>query len=245
MSFNCTPLIYSVLVVFGVASCSDWANDLPQKTLYKTPQVETIDVFGSPTTTSVQVQARVTNLPATPLAELGICYSISNSTPTIADQTVKEKDNLAETMTFVINNLAPGRRYTYRSFAISKAQPNAPAYGSVKTFTTAENLPQVETLGLGSVVGSTYASPQMDLKNLNEVVPREIGICFSLNNAFPTLADNVARDTVQSKFRSANTFTLTNLAPNTTYYYRGYAVAQSKPDQPVLGNILTFRTTIR
>lgn len=233
------------LTGFLWTGCTEWTVDSAGKKLYQTPQIETLTPVGQPGYSAVSVQAKLLNIIETPLLSVGICYSINNPNPTIADQTVKINQNFQAVNTFLIEDLAPGKQYTYRAFAISNANKDVPVYGIIRTFTTAEIVPDVHTLGLLSTPSSTSAQAQMQINNISQLKLKEIGICFSLNNSIPTLADNVTRSDKTTEFRSVNTFSLNELAPSTIYYYRAYAITPLKENEPFYGNILSFVTPPR
>lgn len=243
--YTTARLAFFCLLAILWAGCSEWSVDISDKKLYKVPQVETLTLAGQPGYSSVSVQAKALNVAETPLQKFGICYSINNSSPTIADQTVWIDKGYEAINTFLIENLAPGKQYTYRAFAISLANPNVPVYGIIRTFTTSEIVPDVHTLNLLTPPASTSAQAQMQINNISQLTLKEIGICFSLNNSNPTLADNVVRTDKPADFRATNTFSLKDLAPSTIYYYRAYAITPLKENAPFYGNVLSFVTPAR
>ncbi|OIN57008.1 hypothetical protein [Arsenicibacter rosenii] len=134
---------------------------------------------------------------------------------------------------------------TFSAFAISVTNPNVPLYGIIRTFTTAEIVPDIHTLSLPASPASTSAQAQMQINNISQLTLKEIGISFSLNNSNPTLADNVVRTDKPAEFRSLNTFALKDLAPSTIYYYRAYAITPLKENEPFYGNVMNFITPAR
>lgn len=173
------------------------------------PSVETVDVTNV-TTSGAKVNYKVTIEGGLEVVDHGICWSESNTIPTINDHYVSG-GNGTGTFSVDLTGLNPGTKYYVRAYA--KNEQGGEAYGSAKDFTTEATLPTVTTDG----IEGTTAHGTVTADGGKPVTER--GICWGLNHN-PTIAD--LHDSNGTGLGSY-AVPLTDLQPGKTYYYRAYA----------------------
>ncbi len=174
------------------------------------PSVETVDVTNV-TTSGAKVNYKVTIEGGLEVVEHGICWSESNTIPTINDHYVSG-GNGTGTFSVDLSGLNPGTKYYVRAYA--KNEQGGEAYGTAKDFTTEATLPTVTTDG----IEGTTAHGTVTADGGKPVTER--GICWGLNHN-PTTAD--LHDSNGTGLGSY-AVPLTDLQPGKTYYYRAYAI---------------------
>jgi hypothetical protein len=173
------------------------------------PSVETVDVTNV-TTSGAKVNYKVTIEGGLEVVEHGVCWSESNTIPTIIDHYVSG-GNGTGTFSVDLSGLNPGTKYYVRAYA--KNEQGGEAYGTAKDFTTEATLPTVTTDG----IEGTTAHGTVTADGGKPVTER--GICWGLNHN-PTTADlHNSNGTGLGSFAVP----LTDLQPGKTYYYRAYA----------------------
>ena len=173
------------------------------------PSVETVDVTNV-TTSSAKVNYKVNIEGGLEVDEHGVCWSESNTIPTINDHYVSG-GNGTGTFSVDLSGLNPGTKYYVRAYA--KNEQGGEAYGTAKDFTTEATLPTVTTDG----IEGTTAHGTVTADGGKPVTER--GICWGLNHN-PTTAD--LHDSNGTGLGSY-AVPLTDLQPGKTYYYRAYA----------------------
>ena len=173
------------------------------------PSVETVDVTNV-TTSGAKVNYKVTIEGGLEVDEHGVCWSESNTIPTINDHYVSG-GNGTGTFSVDLTGLNPGTKYYVRAYA--KNEQGGEAYGTAKDFTTEATLPTVTTDG----IEGTTAHGTVTADGGKPVTER--GICWGLNHN-PTTAD--LHDSNGTGLGSY-AVPLTDLQPGKTYYYRAYA----------------------
>lgn len=173
------------------------------------PSVETVDVTNV-TTSSAKVNYKVTIEGGLEVVEHGICWSESNTIPTIIDHYVSG-GNGTGTFSVDLSGLNPGTKYYVRAYA--KNEQGGEAYGTAKDFTTEATLPTVTTDG----IEGTTAHGTVTADGGKPVTER--GICWGLNHN-PTTVDMHGDN---GTGLGGYTVELTDLQPGKTYYYRAYA----------------------
>ena len=173
------------------------------------PEVRTLDVTDI-TATSAKAHGEVTDEGASPVTERGICWSVTNPIPTIADE---HGDNGTGLGTYEVNltNLTPGTTYYVRAYAKNN-QSDEPVYGTSKSFDTEATCPTVETVGID---GTTVSGNVTDDGGASIT---ERGVCWSTNDD-PTLH--------YAPYSTAGTgpysVELNDLEPGKTYKVKAYA----------------------
>lgn len=180
------------------------------------PSVITIEVTEVTKTTAIS-GGIVTDGGGTTVTERGICWSWTNTSPTIDDTHISVGTGLGS-FTAMMAELTPGTPYYVRAYATNSV---GVAYGEPMTFTTLPDygLPIVVThevteitkasgLGAGSVIDDGGAPVT------------ERGICWSSANPNPTIDDD---HLVEGAGLGEFTALITGLTSNTKYFVRAFA----------------------
>ena len=168
------------------------------------------------TATSIAVGGSVTNNGGYAVTERGVCYSSTNSAPTITDEKVMGgKGNGAFNVS--ITGLTAATTYHIRAYATNE---NGTAYGNVVSIQTKDGNASVSIDAVSNITALT-ASTSVTVTDAGSATLQSCGICWS-SNPNPTTTDN---KTVAGgkQMNTAYLCNMTGLAPNTTYYVRGYA----------------------
>ncbi|MGA0559287.1 LamG-like jellyroll fold domain-containing protein [Larkinella sp. VNQ87] len=169
----------------------------------------------------------------------GICYSKTNTTPSLANDKTKEKDGTAMLNTpvfFTLDGLEPNTLYYVRSFAINQAGVGYSE--TIQTFRTGSK-PAVSTV-TATNIGVTTANANFVVTNPGDPAAIEYGICYSSNSTLPSVENATTVKVVTPTVGSATPVSLTNLNQNTTYYYRAYAKLAS--GEIIYGEVESFKT---
>jgi hypothetical protein len=173
------------------------------------------------TKTSADVSGVLTSKGDKEMVEYGICWSY-NATPTVADTKVAAS---AETFTVSLTGLNAGKTIYYCGYAISGA---GTSYGEVKNFTTAAPALLVLKTKAAVLDNRSYDKTTMSgatggtITNNGDGEPSEAGVVYG-TSANPTTADSKATAASVGDDFDFNV-KMIKLLPNTTYYYRAYAI---------------------
>ena len=210
----------SLLLLIGLglllANCAKWKLN-PYDLV---PQVKT-GAATAPATTSVQVDAVVTELGPNTLQEFGVVYSTTNQLPTVNDTKVKA-DGTSGTAKVMLNGLLPNTTYYYRTYAINNK--GLIGYGDVQSVKTATVIADVRTLDPVGVAGPTSFTAQVQVVNAGTISIKEFGVVYSTSVQIPTTADTKVPAATTSGALQPFPIAIASLQPNTTYYYRAYAI---------------------
>lgn len=202
---NSTGTSYGTVATFTTASFI-----LPTVTTQAVSNVNTTSATGNGTITDLGNPASIT--------AYGICYSTTNTTPTVSDDKI---DNGATTSTgtFTVSlaGLIAGTTYYVRAYATNSG---GISYGEVVTFTTLK-LATVSTQ-VASNIGTTTTTGNGTITDLGVPNPTAYGVCYSSTNNTPTTSDSVLNKGTASAIGIFTT-SLTGLIPGTIYYLRAYA----------------------
>jgi sugar lactone lactonase YvrE len=140
--------IFSLSALFFLAllstSCKKSATTTPGGVTI--PVLVTANIIVNVTSTSAESGGQLTSYGGGTLSANGVCYSSTNSTPTLADN--KTSDPVSSlgifqpVFTSNISNLTPNTTYYVRAYATNSA---GTGYGSVVKFTTPSNILAVNT----------------------------------------------------------------------------------------------------
>jgi DNA-binding beta-propeller fold protein YncE len=145
-----TPLLIAAFFSIILLGTSCTKTD---KTVNTPPSLTTADVILDVTSTSAQSGGTVSSIGTSAVTAIGVCYSTTNQTPTIAD--IKTSEVIANSFTFISNlsGLTPKTTYYVRAYATNAF---GTSYGSVVKFTTSTTLSSVTgtvTTFAGSITG--------------------------------------------------------------------------------------------
>ena len=185
------------------------------------------------TATSIAIGGNVTDNGGYAVTERGVCYSSTNSEPTISDAFVVGGKGNGE-FSVSITGLSASKTYYVRAYATNE---NGTSYGNAVTVTTKDG---TATVALGTITNITAltASASVTVSDAGSATLQSCGICWA-THPNPTITDSktIASGKV---LNTAYTCNLAELQPNTIYYVRAYAttdVATSYSQQK------TFTTT--
>jgi sugar lactone lactonase YvrE len=145
-----TPLLIAAFFSIILLGTSCTKTD---KTVNTPPSLTTADVILDVTSTSAQSGGTVSSIGTSAVTAIGVCYSTTNQTPTIAD--IKTSEVIANSFTFISNlsGLTPKTIYYVRAYATNAF---GTSYGSVVKFTTSTTLSSIAgtvTTFAGSIIG--------------------------------------------------------------------------------------------
>ena len=167
------------------------------------------------TATTISVGGEVTDNGGYAVSERGVCYSTTNSEPTIADQKVVSGRGNG-TFNLAITGLAASTTYFVRAYAINE---NGTAYGNALTITT-KNGVAIVTAGTITNITALSATGSVTVTDANGANLQSCGICWA-TTPNPTIENNNVAG--GNQINTAYSCNMTNLVPNTKYYVRAYA----------------------
>jgi sugar lactone lactonase YvrE len=124
------PLFNLFLLVFGVVAVETGCKKSDGTTA---PTIQTNGVISNVSDTVAQSEGAVTSYGGSFITALGICYSSTNPTPTIADSKTSESTGAYDFVS-TLHKLTPNTVYYARAYATNG---KGTGYGSVVKFTTA------------------------------------------------------------------------------------------------------------
>lgn len=146
--------------------------------------------------------------------ERGICYSSTNSEPSITDGKLSGGSGNG-TFTVTISELTPNTLYHIRAYATNSI---GTTYGNVVSVTTKDGVANVSTRDIVNITALT-ATGGVSVTDAGGATLKSCGICWSTAQN-PTISDSHVEGGTQLGTYSCN---MTELTPNTTYYVRAYA----------------------
>ena len=188
-----------------------------------TTQAATIPIIASTTAASsiTQISAisggNITNSGASNITSRGVCFSKTNTIPTITDTKTNDGTGIGQ-YSSSLTNLTPNTLYYVRAYATNNV---GTAYGDVKSFTsTSATIPVVSTTTTTTFITQTTAISGGNVTSESGATVTSRGVCWSNTTTSPTILNS---KTVDGAGLGAFTSSLTSLAPGTTYYVRAYA----------------------
>lgn len=170
------------------------------------------------TSTALTISAggQVVNNGGFVVTERGVCYSATNTEPSISDEKViSGKGN--GTFNVSITGLTAATTYYLRAYATNE---NGTAYGESVSVTTSNGSADV-TLGTISNITALTASSSVIVTNAGGATLQSCGICWSTTPS-PTTTDN-KKAAGGTQLNTTYTCNMAELTPATTYYVRAYA----------------------
>lgn len=205
-----------------------YGNEVSFKTNAGLPTITTTSIT-SITINSAKTGGDITADGGAIVTARGVCYSTS-SNPTTSNSFVQSGSG---TGSFSINliNLTTNTTYYVRAFAINSS---GTAYGNEVSFKTTGNLPILTTTVATTITGNSAKSGgNITTDGGSSVTGR--GICYN-TSPNPTTSNYIVQSGSGTGSFNVN---LTNLATNTTYYVRAYAINGAGT---AYGNEVSFKT---
>ena len=174
------------------------------------------------TTSSVKVPLVITRNGNAAITKYGICYSKTNSTPTVQDNVAFISADLAiNTPVFLlITGLEPNAVYYGRAFAYNAAA-TTPGYGETRSFQA--TVAPVMLLSGTPAIGQTNASVGFTVSNAGYPAITQYGIVYSSTNSLPGIENSPFVEANNPLVGVSTIVNLPNLAAGTTYPYRPFA----------------------
>lgn len=172
-----------------------------------------------------------------PVTARGICYSNTNSIPSLVNSTSTNMGIGTGSFVGQISNLLPGTLYYTRAFASNAA---GTSYGEVVSFKTlAPNLPGGVMLNNASSITQKTAFLSASVSDTGGGSITAKGFCYSKTTTTPTRENSTV---VLAGLGTGNFNTsLSNLELNTNYYVRAYATNQAGT---TYSSAISFRTSL-
>lgn len=192
-------------------------------------------VTGTTTHNSIQISYTVGSGAHTTIAEHGLCWSSTVSSPTISNTHISNGSGTG-TKTATISNLQPSTTYYVCAYAKTQRE-NKIEYSSPYTFTTTADasIPTVTTAAVSSITSNSATCGGTITIGAGGVVTAR-GVCWG-TTATPTVSGAHTTDGSGSgTFSSA----ITGLSSSTTYYVRAYATTSTST---YYGSAVSFTTT--
>ena len=148
------------------------------------------------------------------VTDRGICWSATNTEPTITDKFVSGgKGN--GSFSVALQELTPATKYYLRAYATNE---NGTSYGKVINVMTKDGLPIVSTVETTATSTTISSGGNITDDGGYNIITR--GVCYSTTNSEPTIEDNYTTNGVGS---GSFATIITNVTISTTYYVRAYA----------------------
>lgn len=206
--------ICAALAVLCIPSCVDDPELGTGIHNAKKPSVKTLEIIKS-TANSVTVSGEVLQENGAPVLESGFCWSTESSFAKQSKKAVSKRKGVFES---TIDNLVNDKDYYVRAYAVNEVDT---AFGEVLPFKTKDGLGSVKT-SLPMAIKSTSVQLGGVITKQGEAKVDERGI-YLMANAEPSATDSV----VLIKMEADSFYcTITNLKPETKYYYRAFAKSE-------------------
>lgn len=188
-------------------------------TTLQTSMAEVSNVtLGDVDISSASLSARITKDGGTKILEKGVCYSLNTEMPTI-DNTLAADESEGMDINVSLTGLEEGKTYHARAYATNK---NGTAYSNAITFTTVLHYkPTVEGL-MEIEVNDDNATMKALLADNGGMDITECGFCWDTSSAEPDITRH--RKVTATLKDGAFQAELTELAYNTSYHVRAYAI---------------------
>lgn len=209
------PLIFliaatvAIALIFIISSCKKDEETLPK---VKTTSAEVLS--GS----AALISAEILDMGSHPIISQGICYSSTKTHPTIVDKCI-EDETFSQAFQILVENLKLSTQYHVRAYAQNEI---GMSYGRILSFITVDGLANVETIEPKDI---TYNSALVSglIHHEGDYPITSKGIYYATDSLFFNLETNFIE-----VFDASNPFQviLEDLMPETSYFYRAFAVNQ-------------------
>ena len=216
---NMSNLNPSTLYYVRAYATTDLATSYSTQKTFTTASGLPVLTTTQPTATSVNITSggNITSDGGYPIIARGVCYSMSNSEPTLNDAYTTSGTG-SGSFNSVITNVSVSTSYYVRAYATNSIGTN---YGDTYIVTTDNGLPSVTTTIIGENVTSTTAVGGGNVTDDGGYTVTERGVCWStLPN--PTTTDSKTVDGGGKGYFSS-TITGIDLTGSNIYYVRAYA----------------------
>ncbi len=181
---------------------------------YGTPATVETGGASNITKNSAELSGVITDTGDQAITEAGIIWSLTNSSPTLADNVEKTEDPSVLEFSISITGLKASSTVYYRAYALSSA---GYAYGSVQNFQTAEaTMPVVQTTEV-TKSGSRYKAGGV-VTDDGGLDLNSVGIIYG--KVSPLSEDNAERVALEPKTKFSTSI---NLESGSTYYVMAFA----------------------
>lgn len=180
-------------------------------------------VTGTTTATSTKItsEGNITSDGGYNITARGVCYSTTNSVPTIEDSYTTSGIGIGP-FTTIITGVNVSTTYYIRAYATNSI---GTGYGEVVAVTTGNGLPSVTTTVIGENVTETTAVSGGQITDDGGYAVTARGVCWS-TLPYPTISDSKTTDGSGTGYYSS-TITGIDLSSNNVYYVRAYATNQN------------------
>lgn len=217
-------------------------NSCKIKEIVPIPPILDAITVSETTISAARFSGAITDIGNQYISDYGFVYAETNAIPTLADSKISHgavsATNLAPVKySDVIQGLKTSTTYYARSYAIIAS---GTIFGPTITFKTADIVqPTVKTDAV-ILIFPTTAKLRGIIETKGTFDVSEYGICWSASNSLPTTSDSKSSKIVNlSTFPTIYSEDITNLTPNTSYYFRAFVVSNGVTSY---GNSLTFKT---
>ena len=192
------------------------------------------------TSSSATISGNFTSTANVGSLQLGVLYSTERSTIDNRQGVLALSSNIAgNSYTVELSNLQSNTIYYYRAYMVSGGNTY---YGSVSSFTTSQG----ELVTTGDATDVTHRSATISSSFRNGYITSfsELGVQYS--DSKELVESDKGRSATTSAVTSGNVFTvsLTNLAEQTTYYYRAYVTSYETTYYGATKSFTTPKSTV-
>ena len=228
MIFSSKSHISAVSLLFLCCFLSFMSSGCKDEKQYNLAKVTT-GTISNITDSTATCSGEVTDEGSAKVTVKGFCWD-KKGAPLITSDSVSKDGERGGAFSTNLTGLTPSTLYYIRAYATNKIGTR---YGELKSFWTL-GTPVTSTEYAINVTSSHATVTGRLIYDGGESVT-DMGICYGTSET-PTLADNVLHYTGSD---STFTFTITDLAPVTTYYFCSYAVNSKGTSY---GNVRMFNT---
>ena len=192
-----------------------YGNEVNFKTATRRPSLVTTNISNI-TGSKVTIANQILSDGGATITQRGVCWSSSNSTPTINDSI-----NISTSTTSIydvnLSTLMANTTYWLRAYATNSA---GTGYSSptISFRTSGPNLPELSTVSVTNITRAT-AIASASVNSNGGAFLNNYGICVSTQN---TMIPRVCY-WANGNIRGPYSLNINNLSPGTTYYVRAYA----------------------